>query len=265
MRQEISYLRERLEQFESLESSIQAALVHAEQAANDLRQSAVQEAEDLRESSRREVESLQQSLQLEAENLRQSANREAELTVQEARLQAQQVFAEASARIEDLQESYESLRNVKRRFAGDFRRLLESYLESVEETESTLSVQEPQLRGITGGSPEGEEATGAIEVTMSEPGERGGEVGKDPETEEPEFDPSSLENEPPDEKEFPGEPGAEEEVDREEPMPDGEASHEDATEDLWGVGKIGEDDDFPEDGEDENRMFRASRYLRRRD
>src|SRR3712207_3463086 len=56
MREEISSLRERLQQFEELEGSIRAALVHAEQAAEDLRRSATQEAEDLRRSAGREAD-----------------------------------------------------------------------------------------------------------------------------------------------------------------------------------------------------------------
>src|ERR687893_231066 len=40
MREETNSLRERLQQFEDLEGSIRAALVHAEQAADDLRRSA---------------------------------------------------------------------------------------------------------------------------------------------------------------------------------------------------------------------------------
>src|ERR671929_1194823 len=56
MREEISSLRERLQQFEELEGSIRAALIHAEQAANDLRRSAAAEAEDLRRSASREAD-----------------------------------------------------------------------------------------------------------------------------------------------------------------------------------------------------------------
>jgi cell division initiation protein len=57
MREETNSLRERLQQFEDLEGSIRAALVHAEQAANDLRRSANREAEDVRQSARRRLSS----------------------------------------------------------------------------------------------------------------------------------------------------------------------------------------------------------------
>ena len=281
LKQEISGLRERLEQFEDLEGSIRAALVHAEQAANDLRQSAVQEAEDLRESSRREVESLQQSLQRQAESLRQSANREAELTLQEARVQAQQIIAEASARTESLQESYETLRDVKRRFSGDFRQLLEGYLKAIDTAETAGPTWNPYPSGRSAsdrGNPEDELPTGGAvageddQVTsipvsdledFEDPGaHRNAEAEKDPEVEEPEFDPSSLGNESPGEEQFPGDTGAAEEVDREEPMPDGGARSEDAAEGDW---EAADGESSPESEDDENRMFRASRYLRRRE
>src|ERR687898_835234 len=45
MREEVSGLRDRLQQFEDLEGSIRAALVHAEQASNDLRKAATEEPE----------------------------------------------------------------------------------------------------------------------------------------------------------------------------------------------------------------------------
>src|ERR687898_2726418 len=56
MREEISSLRDRLQQFEELEGSIRAALVHAEQAANDLRRTSTREAEDLRKSAARDAD-----------------------------------------------------------------------------------------------------------------------------------------------------------------------------------------------------------------
>src|SRR3712207_1647491 len=78
LREEVSSLRERLQQFEELEGSIRAALVHAEQAANDLRRTAASEADDVRNS----------------------ANREADLTIREAQARAHQMLAESSARVE---------------------------------------------------------------------------------------------------------------------------------------------------------------------
>src|SRR5215210_5922061 len=113
MREEISSLRERLQQFEELEGSIRAALVHAEQAANDLRRTATREAEDVRKS----------------------AAREADLTVREAQGRAHQLLAESSTRVERIQESYEALQEAKRGFTNDFRQLLKTYTEVMDSME----------------------------------------------------------------------------------------------------------------------------------
>jgi cell division initiation protein len=110
MREEISSLRERLQQFEELEGSIRAALVHAEQAANDLRRTATQEAEDVR----------------------LSANREAEFTIREAKARSHQMLADTSARV---QQSYEAMQEAKRNFMNDFRHLLKSYMEVMDNVE----------------------------------------------------------------------------------------------------------------------------------
>jgi cell division initiation protein len=113
MREEISSLRERLQQFEELEGSIRAALVHAEQAANDLRRTATQEAEDVR----------------------LSANREAEFTIREAKARSHQMLADTSARVERIQQSYEAMQEAKRNFMNDFRHLLKSYMEVMDNVE----------------------------------------------------------------------------------------------------------------------------------
>ena len=113
MREEVSSLRDRLQQFEDLEGSIRAALVHAEQTANDLRSAANREAEDVR----------------------QSARREAEFTIREAQSRSHQILADSSARIERVQESYEALQEAKRSFANDFRHLLKTYMEMMENME----------------------------------------------------------------------------------------------------------------------------------
>ena len=113
MREETNSLRERLQQFEDLEGSIRAALVHAEQAANDLRRSANREAEDVR----------------------QSARREAEFTVKDAQARSHQMLADSASRIERVQDSYEALQDAKRSFANDFRYLLKTYMDMMENME----------------------------------------------------------------------------------------------------------------------------------
>ena len=113
MREETNSLRERLQQFEDLEGSIRATLVHAEQAANDLRRSANREAEDVRLSARRE----------------------AEFTVKDAQARSHQVLADSASRIERVQDSYEALQDAKRSFANDFRHLLKTYMDMMENME----------------------------------------------------------------------------------------------------------------------------------
>src|SRR5919202_3995369 len=113
MREEVSSLRDRLQQFEELEGSIRAALVHAEQASNDLRRAATSEAE----------------------NLRQSAQREADFTIREARTRSHQMLADSSSRIERVQDSYEALQEAKKSFTNDFRHLLKTYMDLMDNME----------------------------------------------------------------------------------------------------------------------------------
>jgi cell division initiation protein len=152
MREETNSLRERLQQFEDLEGSIRAALVHAEQAANDLRRSANREAEDVR----------------------QSARREAEFTIKDAQSRSHQMLADSASRIERVQDSYEALQDAKRSFANDFRHLLKTYMEMMEnmevssareieaslrerlDTESLAVVREAAAQQEPAGDPEGE-------------------------------------------------------------------------------------------------------------
>ena len=126
MREEVSSLRDRLQQFEDLEGSIRAALVHAEQASNDLRRAATSEAE----------------------GLRQSAQREADFTIREAQTRSHQILADSSARIERVQDSYEALQEAKQSFTNDFRHLLKTYLEMMDNMEvSSAREIEASMRG----------------------------------------------------------------------------------------------------------------------
>src|SRR5215213_7474286 len=125
MREEVSSLRDRLRQFEELEGSIQAALVHAEQASKDLRKAAIQEAE----------------------GIKQSAQREADFTIREAQSRSHQMLADSSARIERVQDAYEALQEAKRSFANDFRHLLKTYTDMMENMEVASARQiEASLR-----------------------------------------------------------------------------------------------------------------------
>ena len=126
MREEVSSLRDRLQQFEDLEGSIRAALVHAEQASNDLRRAATQEAE----------------------GIKQSAQREADFTIREAQSRSHQMLADSSARIERVQDSYDALQEAKRTFANEFRHLLKTYTDIMENMEVASAREiEASLRG----------------------------------------------------------------------------------------------------------------------
>ena len=291
MREEISSLRERLQQFEELEGSIRAALVHAEQAADDLRRTSTREAEDLR----------------------QSASREADFTIREAQARAHQMLAETSARVERIQESYEALQEAKRNFANDFRHLLKTYMDMMENMEiSSAREIEASLRerldtesiAVAREAATYEEtATGFQEdagaTQRMEPAGIADEVSQtEPEVEEPEVELSTAqEEEPPtvshepeaqpvgEEETVIEEPAAveepapadesEEPAATEEPAPEEEPAAADVERDEPSLAEERSSQSFfdreeggtssSEEGERENRIFRASRFLRRRE
>jgi cell division initiation protein len=131
MREEVSSLRDRLQQFEDLEGSIRAALVHAEQASNDLRRAAIQEAE----------------------GTKQSAQREADFTIREAQSRSHQMLADSSARIERVQDSYDALQEAKRSFANDFRHLLKTYTDMMEMRSRCTRMRKTRSQGSRSSSP----------------------------------------------------------------------------------------------------------------
>jgi cell division initiation protein len=284
MREEVSSLRDRLQQFEDLEGSIRDALVHAEQASNDLRRTATQEAE----------------------GIRQSAQREADFTIREAQSRSHQMLADSSARIERVQDSYTALQEAKLRFANDFRHILKTYTDVMEnmevasareietslrerlDTESIAVVREAAqeearsaeeemvtaqapdaqdtLSGLEGvepaeedweiqeiGSAADEQPTAVIRAEGSEP------LADEPETEVPisehheVVEPSTAQDET-DQTEAVQEPPSTEaasEVEREEPSLAEESSSQHF---------------FDREGEQsDSRIFRASRFLRRRE
>jgi len=268
MREEIASLRERLQQFEELEGSIRAALVHAEQAADDLRRSATQEAEDLR----------------------RSASREADLTIREAKARSHQILAESSARVERVQESYTALQEAKKDFANDFRRLLKTYMDTMEnmeiasareieaslrerlDTESIAVAREaatyeeaapagPELAQEASGADSEEAAPTTAEDAAAtqriEPEET--PVETPPEAEEPAAEPSVSSQEPDTEVEAPqAEELAAEEAEREEPAVAEESTSQGSFERQEGGGSSSEE------GASDSRISRASRFLRRR-
>ncbi len=268
--EEVTALRGRLEQFEDLEESIRSALVHAEQAARDLRQ---------------------------------NASREAELIVREAQERSHRILADSSSRVERVQESYEVLRKAKQEFANDFRNLLKSYIAvldnvdvaSAKEIEASLR-ERLDLESVAAAREAAEtrrleeelatQQTGSMESDATQAGDReigdttqqveiaatpsGGTYdtatggrGPQPEVEEPEVEPSSAQSPSAQEsasKEAAAAPApadAAAEVDREEPMPTREGRVADEFFDQSGPRS--------EPGEEERKLFRASRFLRRRE
>jgi cell division initiation protein len=271
LREEISGLRERLQQFEELEGSIRSALVHAEQAANDLRRTANWEAEDLRKS----------------------ASREAELTVREAKARSHQMLAESSARVERIQESYQALQEAKRGFTNDFRHLLKTYMDMMEnmeiasardieaslrerlDTESIAVAREaatheeeyfepaaPQPEDEEQALVELEQELAAEEAGTTQQMEPTGEAPPQPEPEvdepevvEPEVEPSTATEEEAETTEPPAteEPAAEEEA---EPA---------LAEERTSEGFFDREEASSGEGGRDSRIFRASRFLRRRE
>ena len=266
MREEISHLRERLEQFSRLEGSIQAALVNAEQAATDLRETAHRQAE----------------------NLKESARREAELTIREAKARSHQMLADSSGRVERIQESYEALREAKQTFSAEFRQLLQSYMAVMDnadvatareieaslrqrlDPESIAAAREAAAQQTTEafqdaapeerapqagveGEVEPEEITQRIEPEVAE----GTPEEADPEVEEPEIEPSSTPSEAEQETVATDLETNEEaaEVKSEEPAEEGRA------EDSFDRSHEEQSTSGPEG---ENRSSRAGRFLRRR-
>src|SRR5215204_6552739 len=281
MREEVSSLRDRLQQFEDLEGSIRAALVHAEQASNDLRRTAAQEAE----------------------SIKQSAQREADFTIREAQSRSHQMLADSSARIERVQDSYDALQEAKRSFANEFRHLLKTYTDIMENMEVASAREiEASLRGrldtesiavVREAAQEearsAEEAMVTAEAMAAEPvsedaqdtlsgleavdpadqepepamDEQPTEVirpeGSEPETEdpevaEPEVEPSTAQDEMDQPVQEPpaSVPEAASEVEREEPS----LAEESSSEQFF---------DRQEGERSDSRIYRASRFLRRRE
>ena len=237
MREEITSLRERLEQFEKLEDSIQSALVHAESAANDLRESASSEAE----------------------NIRNNANRDAELTVKEASERAQQTLADSSSKVERAEESYDALKKAKQDFAADFRHLLKSYiavmdnvdLVSAKDIEASLRERlDWEAIAAAREATDKQDSTGDADETqaMDRPSGPLAEDEAEPEVEEPEVEPSSVED------------GGQAAV-----TADSEAAGEVESEDSAPEEPRNDGDDVPRGNGNEERASRASRFLRRRD
>ncbi len=295
---EMASLKDRLQQFEDLESAIREALVQAQQVARDLRQ---------------------------------NAGKEAELIIREAKEQSHRILADSSSRVERVQESYEVLRKAKQDFANDFRHLLKSYISvmdnvdvtSAKEIEASLrerldtesiavaheaaesrktdqddatreygdardddrSMDETQRVEMTGSNQQigiteqgdASEETRRVETaTTPVAGQSGDERSSQPEAEEPEVDPSSVES-PSQQGPAPAQRSSEE-VNQRSATPDapaqapqnsGETNRDDEETVQVGPSQGRTADEFfgqggGRDDAEERKIFRASRFLRRR-
>src|ERR671914_326004 len=226
MREEVSSLRDRLQQFEDLEGSIRDALVHAEQASNDLRRAAAQEAE----------------------GIKQSAQREADFTIREAQSRSHQMLADSSARIERVQDSYDALQEAKRTAEAMAAAGMapEPVSEDAHDTLSGLEAVDPADQELEPAMDE--QPTEVIRPEGSEP------ETEDPEVAEPEVEPSTAQDEMDQPVQEPpvSVPEAASEVEREEPS----LAEESSSEQFF---------DREEGERSDSRIFRASRFLRRRE
>lgn len=282
MSEEITSLQERLQQFEELEASIREALVHAQQVSQDLRRNAGKEAELIVREAKEQAHRILADSSGRVERVQESY---------EALRKAKQEFSSDfryllksylavmdNADVTSAREIESSLRErldlesiAAAREASETRRVAESEPDEpaeqqteqaagpLSETEDTDTAQQHT------GTPAHEESgdTERIEAASAPTGRMSGapERGPEPEVEEPEVRPSSVES--PAEQQSASrdaataspEPNVAQEVDREEPMPAGEDRAAD---------EFFDEDRTRSDETEERKIFRASRFLRRR-
>src|SRR5215208_341366 len=267
MREEVSSLRDRLQQFEDLEGSIRDALVHAEQASNDLRRAASREAESIKQSAQREADFTIREAQRRfaddfrhllktytdvMENMEVASAREIETSLRE-RLDTESIAVVREAAQEEARSAEEAMVTEEAMTAAGM--VPEPVPPDAQDTLSGLEDPEPaeadsEVQEI--GSAAHEQPTAVIRAEGSEP-ETEVPISEDPEVAEPEVEPSTLQEET-DQTEAVQEPPVTEaasEVEREESSLAEESNSQQF---------------FDKDGEHaDSRIFRASRFLRRRE
>src|SRR5215212_6495927 len=301
MSEEITTLQERLQQFEDLESSIREALVHAQQTARDLRRNAGKEAElivrEAKEQSHRiladssgRVERVQESYEVLRKAKQDFSNDFRHLLKSYLAVMDNADVASAREIEASLRERLDLESVATARQAADTRGLDESrglQDESTESAPEAHGLEERELeeqggerrrdergldeRGLgersepaaSGPLAEGAESVTEsggrqVEVPSTPSGEPHREPAPEPEVEEPEVEPASIEGRPPEAPTTaPDRSGIDEEVDREEGMAAGE-NH--AADEFFAEGRPQQ----PPEETEERRIFRASRFLRRR-
>jgi cell division initiation protein len=292
MSEEITTLQERLQQFEELESSIREALVHAQQTARDLRRNAGKEAElivrEAKEQSHRiladsssRIERVQESYEVLRKAKQDFSNDFRHLLKSYLAVMDNTDVASAKEIESSLRERLDLESVAAAREAAETRRIEGRGDEP--DAQETGSMEAVGMQG--GGNTERMEGrddepdaqeTGSMEAVGTQGGgdtERigfvetpggdttGAETGE-PEVEEAEVEPSSVES-PADQRSASEraatavpETDITQEVDREEPMPAGEGRTAD---EFFREGETRGDET------EERKIFRASRFLRRRE
>ncbi|MBA4116506.1 MAG: DivIVA domain-containing protein [Rubrobacter sp.] len=272
--EEITSLQERTQQFEDLETSIREALVHAQQVARDLRQNAGKEAElivreaneqahrILADSSGR-VERVKESYEVLHKAKQEFASDfryllKSYLAVMDNADVASAREIEASLRerldIESVGVAREAA-ETRRQEGRDDTAAQEQQFRDTDETRGT-----EEIRGTGDG-----ESTQQLQVASSPGGggvtnADGDRGGPEPEVEEPEVEPSSTRQDPAFRRSDSGE------ADTMSQRPDRESEREEPT--APARENRAADEFFGQEGQgdeaEERKIFRASRFLRRR-
>jgi cell division initiation protein len=280
--EELTVLKGRLEQFEELEGAIREALVHAQQVARDLRRNANKEAEltvrEAKEQAHRiladssaRVERVQESYEALRKAKQDFNNDFRHLLKTYAAVMENTDIASAKEIEASLRERLDTESIAVARQAAETQQMEAAKVEEVEAAaQDAQDAPEPQREAAL------DDATQRIEAppTTPEPETPGETSGRDiSNADAPEAKPQTESREEPGDvqdtqgreetsrRETPFAPaedsGASDEADREEPTPAGEGRTSD---DFFDKDR----EDQPEDQEEEGRIFRASRFLRRR-
>ena len=274
--EELTVLKGRLEQFEELEGAIREALVHAQQVARDLRRNATKEAEltvrEAKEQAHRiladsssRVERVQESYEV-LRKAKQDFNNDfrhllrtyADVMERADVLSAKEIEASLRERLDT-----ESIAVARQ--AAETQQMEAAEIEAGgDETAPQLEKREEadaEIRSDDATQRIGEHLTVSEDVSDRVTVSSDPEPGEEAESQTRSFDArDAADGEETSGREAPFAPaedsGAAQEVDREEPMPAGEGQ---TSNDFFEGGEDGP----PEEGE-EGRIFRASRFLRRR-
>jgi cell division initiation protein len=280
MSEEITSLQERLQQFEELEASIREALVHAQQVSQDLRRNAGKEAElivrEAKEQAHRiladssgRVERVQESYEALRKAKQEFANDfryllKSYLAVMDNAdvTSAREIEASLRERL-DLESVAAAREAAETRKSEGREEPAAQATGPLGETQSTDATQRTGIPAVPTGEDSGD--TQRIEAAATPTGGTSSGATTEqvpaPEVEEPEVYPSSAQS--PAGQQSASQDAATassgsdiaQEVDREEPMPAGEGRAAD---------EFFDEDRTRTDETEERKIFRASRFLRRR-